>query len=161
MKGIIIDASAAPLRDYVIRYGRSEGLLYAAWFRLLRPAMVTVMWVLFALYVHHSLVTVGGTAAEVAELVVYVGVVAGMATLLVSWMIICGFHDWIRLRDQAEVEELYRPGPTLASAARLGMPEGAQRLLVRHDESGRIVRVERWTPGVPTIGVEQQERVAA
>lgn len=148
MKALIIDASAAPLREYLVRYGTTEGVIYAAWFRCVRPALVMLMWVLFALYVHHSLVTVGGTAAEIAELAVYVGVVASMAALLVSWMIVCGFHDWIRLRDQAETEELYRASG-IDEAPYWPPPEGARRLLVRHDEQGRMMSVEPWPEAEP------------
>lgn len=143
MRSLIIDASAAPFSDFMRRYGRTDGLLYAVWYRVARPAMVILMWVLFALYVHHSLVTVGGTAAEIAELIVYVGVVAGMAALLVSWMIICGFHNWIRMRDMAETTALYQ-GDELRMTAEWPVPEAAKRILVMHDERGRIVAVERW-----------------
>ncbi|MBU4610188.1 hypothetical protein IMZ29_06450 [Achromobacter sp. GG226] len=143
MRSLIIDASAAPFSDFMRRYGRTDGMLYAVWYRVARPAMVILMWVLFGLYVHHSLVTVGGTAAEIAELIVYVGVVASMAALLVSWMIIGGFHSWIRLRDMAETQALYE-GDAPLNVADWPVPEQTQRVLVVHDDLGRIVAVEPW-----------------
>ncbi len=159
MKHLIIDASAASIRDLLDRHGRTDGLAYATWYRVLRPALITGMWVLFALYIHHSLVTVGGTAAELAELIVYVAVVAGMAALLVSWMIICGFHHWIRQRDFAETEALYADtGAPRLSPALWPIGDHLRCVVVTHDDTGRIVDVAPWDEAqvepVPVIVVE-------
>lgn len=143
MRSLIIDASATPLRDYVRRYGTTDGLLYGGWYRVLRPAMVLLMWVLFGLYVHHSLVTVGGTAAELAELIVYVSVVAGMAALLVSWMIIYGFHNWIRQRDLDAAAEPFDV-PHVATPIPWQVEPGVRLLRVEHDDAGDIVNVAPW-----------------
>lgn len=71
MKALIIDISASPLREYVHQHGVADGLLYGCWYRIVRPLLVILTWVAFSLYIHHSLVTVGGTAAQIAELLVY------------------------------------------------------------------------------------------
>ena len=149
MKTPIIDISAAPFEDYVRQYGRTEGILYGIWYRAIRPAMVITMWVLFSLYVHHSLVTVGGTAAQIAELFMYVAVVASMATALVSWMIVYNFYKWIRMRDHEETQHLFRADTPVTMMPAWPVPLGCQLLLVRHDDSGSILSVEPWKQALP------------
>nr|WP_243463819.1 hypothetical protein [Bordetella bronchiseptica] len=104
--------------------------------------LVILTWVAFSLYIHHSLVTVGGTAAQIAELLVYITVVATMAAALTAWMIVCRFHGWIRARDNEEVG--VGLDPEYALPPRWPLPEGANRLLVDHDEAGAIVQVSAW-----------------
>ncbi|AMG88140.1 hypothetical protein [Bordetella bronchiseptica] len=142
MKALIIDISASPLREYVHQHGVADGLLYGCWYRIVRPLLVILTWVAFSLYIHHSLVTVGGTAAQIAELLVYITVVATMAAALTAWMIVCRFHGWIRARDNEEVG--VGLDPEYALPPRWPLPEGANRLLVDHDEAGAIVQVSAW-----------------
>lgn len=148
MKTPIIDISAAPFEDYVRQYGKTEGILYGIWYRIARPAMVVMIWVFFSLYVYHSLITVGGTAAQIAELFMYVAVVASMAAALVSWMIVYNFYKWIRMRDREEADELFRTNTPVSMPA-WPSPPGCQLLLVRHDDSGAIVSVEPWKQLLP------------
>jgi len=156
MKTLIIDVSAGSFRHYVQQYGTTDGILYGCWYRVARPAMVAMVWVLFSLYVYHSLVTVGGTAAEIADLVLYVSVVASMAGGLVSWMIVCGFYNWIRMRDREEAEEPFRVDEPVAGAL-WQPPPGVQLLWVKHDDSGRILTVAPWTARLQKSAQEPQD----
>jgi len=158
MKTLIIDVSAATFRDYVRLYGTLDGILYGFWYRVVRPAMVTAMWVMFGLYVYHSLVMVGGTAAQLAELIVYVAVVAYMAAALIGWMIVCRFRDWIRMQDRydADAAPMER-----ARDLRWRVPPGLRQMQVVHDEHGHIVQIRPWRPADPMPALPDGDTSAA
>src|SRR5690606_24334548 len=135
MRSRIIDISAAPIQHFLQHHGKLTGFLYALWFRFLRPVFVLTIWVFFALYIYHSLVTVGGSAAEVASLMGYILVVASIAGALVSWIIVVAFHNWIRARDD-EVAAYGQPSPETRVDNALPVwrvPEGVRIVVVRHD----------------------------
>lgn len=154
MKTLIIDVSAAPFRDYVRLYGRLDGILCGCWYRIARPAMVATMWLLFGLYVYHSLVMVGGTASELAELIVYVAVVAHMAAALITWMVVCRFHNWIRLHDRSAAGvAAIEPAQDL----RWLVPVGLRQVEVRHDDKGRIAQVSPWPQSIVSHPAQPEE----
>jgi len=149
MKTLIIDISASSFPDYVRQYGTADGILYGLWYRVVRPALVALIWLLFCLYIYHSLVMVGGTAAQIAELLVYMLVVASMAGSLVAWMIVCRFHNWIRMRDREEIGgEAVAPPP---ADVRWRIEAGVREVLVHHDERGVIDYVGPWEGEVAFI----------
>jgi len=154
MKTLIIDISAASFPDYVRQYGMADGILYGMWYRVVRPALVMLVWLLFCLYIYHSLVMVGGTAAQVGELLMYSFVVAAMAGSLVAWMIVCRFHNWIRMRDREEAGAQAQPPLPGESAWRLAA--GVREVLVHHDERGAIDYVVPWDGEVAAIPAESQ-----
>ena len=151
----VIDLSLRPPHQIIADKGVKRGLVLVLWFRLIRPALVGLMWAGITIYVYRYLLPFEQGDLSVDQLVSYLAAIGAIASVLTMWMVLARVaHPFAsRSRTQRLLRRkaglTVEPGPFAAA----GMRERnrvSRVFVASHDANGLIAALKALSDQMPT-----------